>query len=250
MADLQRVQQSPIPRVVCFGDSLTQRGCEGWLGHLAHAYQAKCDVINRGFSGYNTVWASALLPVVYPPPSTQLPAPMLTTIFFGANDAVRPESPNPVQHVSVESYREHLRGIIQHARTVGQAKHIIVIGPPPVDGPRWLEHSNRQFMRKDTFENRELGHTRLYSEAACAVASEEGVLFLELFESMQLAFDDWRSAFSDGLHFADLGNAYLGKRLLTLIRSQLPEISPKSLSLWQPDWQTQAAVDAKLSEGE
>ena len=44
------------PRVVLIGDSLTQQGgrAGGWVALLAEALERKCDVINRGFSGYTT----------------------------------------------------------------------------------------------------------------------------------------------------------------------------------------------------
>ena len=47
------------PRVFLFGDSLTQYafGSEGgWAAMLADKLQRKADVVNRGFSGYNTRW--------------------------------------------------------------------------------------------------------------------------------------------------------------------------------------------------
>jgi lysophospholipase L1-like esterase len=45
------------PKVLLLGDSLTQfgfgaNGC--WVALLADALQRKCDVINRGLSGYNS----------------------------------------------------------------------------------------------------------------------------------------------------------------------------------------------------
>jgi hypothetical protein len=47
------------PAWVLFGDSITQFACSadgGWASHLAFAYQRKCDVVERGFAGYNTRW--------------------------------------------------------------------------------------------------------------------------------------------------------------------------------------------------
>jgi lysophospholipase L1-like esterase len=62
----------------------------------------KADVLNRGFSGYNTEWLAAMLPSVFPPmPSPPGFAPVLVTIWFGANDAVLESSGIP-QFVSVE----------------------------------------------------------------------------------------------------------------------------------------------------
>lgn len=81
------------PQWVLFGDSITQRAFSpgGWAGLLADAYQRKVDVVNRGYSGYNTRWAVQLLPHLFPEGA---PPPQLATVFFGANDAALPDRPS------------------------------------------------------------------------------------------------------------------------------------------------------------
>ena len=64
------------------------------------------DVINRGYSGYNTRWASHLLHSIFPPDQHQI---QLVTLFWGANDAALPD-----RH----------RCIIRHTQTMVQTKHI------------------------------------------------------------------------------------------------------------------------------
>jgi hypothetical protein len=56
------------PLFVLFGDSITQRGCSpgGWASRLADRYARRVDVLNRGYSGYNTHLATHLLPHVFP----------------------------------------------------------------------------------------------------------------------------------------------------------------------------------------
>jgi hypothetical protein len=51
------------PRLILFGDSLTQYSFSegGWGAMLAHKLQRRCDVINRGFSGYNSKWCRMIL---------------------------------------------------------------------------------------------------------------------------------------------------------------------------------------------
>lgn len=46
----------------------------------------KCDVLNRGFSGYNTRWAKIILPRLIRK-GNALDSPVAVTIFFGANDS-------------------------------------------------------------------------------------------------------------------------------------------------------------------
>ena len=60
------------PVVLVVGDSLVQRGFEtsGWVASLARAYARVADVVNRGYSGYNTRWVRELMthePDLFPP---------------------------------------------------------------------------------------------------------------------------------------------------------------------------------------
>ncbi|XP_047701226.1 isoamyl acetate-hydrolyzing esterase 1 homolog isoform X3 [Prionailurus viverrinus] len=58
----------------------------GWGASLADKLVRKCDVLNRGFSGYNTRWAKIILPRLIKK-GTGLDSPVAVTIFFGANDS-------------------------------------------------------------------------------------------------------------------------------------------------------------------
>ncbi|XP_027477416.1 isoamyl acetate-hydrolyzing esterase 1 homolog isoform X2 [Zalophus californianus] len=76
------------PRVLLFGDSITQFSFQqgGWGASLADRLVRKCDVLNRGFSGYNTRWAKIILPRIIRK-GNSLDSPVAVTIFFGANDS-------------------------------------------------------------------------------------------------------------------------------------------------------------------
>jgi lysophospholipase L1-like esterase len=47
-------------KVVFFGDSITQHGfnnkINGWVSSMANWWTRRVDVLNRGFSGYNSAW--------------------------------------------------------------------------------------------------------------------------------------------------------------------------------------------------
>lgn len=68
----QPLSQNPgkRPKILLFGDSLTQRGFEGpyqaWAAGLAHAYGRRADVINRGYSGYTAKWCAFMLESLFP----------------------------------------------------------------------------------------------------------------------------------------------------------------------------------------
>jgi lysophospholipase L1-like esterase len=80
------------PQWVLFGDSITQRGYSvgGWANLLADTYQRRVDVINRGYSGYNSRWAVNVLDHVFPLQPPEAHGIQLATVFLGANDAALP----------------------------------------------------------------------------------------------------------------------------------------------------------------
>lgn len=47
-------------KIILLGDSITQMSfsatLSGWGSYIADVYQRRCDVYNRGMSGYNTDW--------------------------------------------------------------------------------------------------------------------------------------------------------------------------------------------------
>jgi lysophospholipase L1-like esterase len=50
----QRMEKYNPRKIICFGDSITQRGndeLDGWVSSLSNEYIRKLDVVNRGFSG-------------------------------------------------------------------------------------------------------------------------------------------------------------------------------------------------------
>lgn len=138
------------PPILLFGDSLTQFGFGiatatsvdsgqaqakdrvvkeynvGWASLLSSAYTRRADVLNRGFSGYNSRHAvELLLPRVFTGPyptsptlvsaaaSPPQPRPLFCTVFFGANDAALPGEP---QHVPVDEYVDNIGRIVTGIR--------------------------------------------------------------------------------------------------------------------------------------
>ena len=111
--------------VVLFGDSLTQRGWGegGWCSSVAHLFQRRADVYNRGYGGYNSRWARYLLPHLFPLAADNLTNKhFLIVVWFGANDAALP-SENP--HVPLEEYAENDRAILAHVQKVRRCLRLI-----------------------------------------------------------------------------------------------------------------------------
>lgn len=76
---------------------------------ISSCYFRKCDVITRGFSGYNTRWCRVILPDILKEFDPQDIA--FATIFLGANDSNLPE--NTVQHVPLPRYKQDLKDMVE-----------------------------------------------------------------------------------------------------------------------------------------
>ena len=119
-------------QLVAVGDSLTQRAQQpdGWLTLLSHLYQRRVDVINRGFSGYNSDWLLALIRQQRADPSRaniwrlsdHSNMRSLYVVGIGANDAVLPPVAVNKQHVTLQRYKHNVSA--QHtAQQVEQLTH-------------------------------------------------------------------------------------------------------------------------------
>ena len=226
-------------KILLLGDSITQMSFSpegGWGGRLSDRYQRRLDVINRGFSGYNTSWLlehaatedgrSDLFD--HGPGGTV----KLVTIFFGANDAAHAEL-NGRQHVPLETYMSNLKKIVGLVReNLGEEVSVVLISPPPVCHEGRLRFQRERYGDKATGKlERTLELSGKYARAAGVVAQGLGLPFLDLWTTMQ--FDEssveergnWRGYLSDGLHLSPKGNKFVADALLGLIDGQVPHLS-------------------------
>ena len=268
------------PKVVLIGDSLTQQGglTHGWASLLAQHYQRKADVVNRGYSGYNTAWAGATL---FPPLVSELSSQRvaLATLWFGANDAALADGASANQHVPLEQYAENLRGMVGELQRV--AEHVVILTPPPVDDlARAAEQRERTGDPGAPAERTDESAAR-YAEA-CAkvrggdpgrdgggfaapgrplsrdpprppslshrgtpparppqVAADTGVGLLDVRAAFLTApGGGWRSLLSDGLHLTPDGNRAVHD---ALVASLPASCQPANLPLDLPLWSDLAA---------
>lgn len=110
----EKLLSNPRKRVLFFGDSITQHGfnveIRGWVSQLGNWWTRRVDLLNRGFSGYNSRWGRIIVDKV-----VIKEKPDFLFVFFGANDAI---DPTVLQHVPLEEYEENLREIILKVKRV------------------------------------------------------------------------------------------------------------------------------------
>ncbi|MBW0509826.1 hypothetical protein O181_049541 [Austropuccinia psidii MF-1] len=241
-----------MDQFVMFGDSITQFAWgRGGLGSdLAHAYQRKLDVVNRGFSGYNTVWglevAKIIFPIYSPPIQIILPKKRIVTIWFGANDAVIPPKP---QTVSPEQFSENLNKLVEivqeHDRQTSSRNsppvQIILITPPPVSIEMRAADCAARFPDwKPENMDRDSGRTKMFAELVCQVAKEKGLPVVDIWTAItkasEAAAQGLGEYLSDGLHLTSAGYNVVWKELMNLILRHFPHLSPQEMKQDFPWW--------------
>ncbi|KAL3691287.1 hypothetical protein R1sor_004938 [Riccia sorocarpa] len=225
------------PQFVLFGDSITQRSFDisGFGASLANRYCRKADVVLRGYSGYNTRWATFMLDRLFPVDSSK--PPLLVTVFFGANDAAFPDRGKRAQHVPLPEYKDNLRKIVAHLKKAN-VKHIVLISPPPIDEEGRVVYARATYGEEaNELPERTNQQTGLYAEAAESVARETGVIPLNLWSILQKT-TGWQKFLVDGLHLSHEGNQEVFRNLLNILDepSLKPSLNWESFPWDYPEW--------------
>ncbi|XP_033733061.1 isoamyl acetate-hydrolyzing esterase 1 homolog [Pecten maximus] len=214
------------PKVVLFGDSITQfsfsnDGC--WGSMVADLLQRKCDVINRGFSGYNARWCVKMIPKVFEEFTSSDIA--MVTIFLGANDSNLPA--NSQQHVPADEYKTHLINMVEKLQAYGIPREkVLLITPPACDVEAWGKdcQANDRPCHKC---NKAAG---LYASLCKEAAMESGTACVDLYTEM-MNVTDWQKLLNDGLHLSTQGSTLLFELLKPFILKLTSGIEAR-----YPDW--------------
>jgi lysophospholipase L1-like esterase len=172
-------------------------------------------VINRGYRGYNSRWASVAFKQIFPTKEQRtgqnLPRIRLLTIWLGSNDCVADWKP---QHVSPMDFKRELSGIISVTRERSPETHIVLITP----GPNQIKKLEAELQSIEG-NSSQLGRTnkqvKLYVTATKEVGISEDVPVVDIWEPLwQAAGSRDESAFdtlmTDGVHLQDQGYKVCG----------------------------------------
>jgi len=208
-------------KIILFGDSLTQYAVKtsGWATALIDYVTPYFDVINRGFSGYNTRAGVKIVPLVFKE-NPSIPDPDIITIFWGVNDSNVGQN----QHVPLREFSENLIKIITNIKTIYKSKNdlkIILITPPPFCSAKWSSGG------------RDNKITQSYADAVVDVARQFKIDYIDLYAEMMMN-NQWSDYLNDGLHLSDQGNQFLFEKLKIILENYYGDI--QKLPLQHPSW--------------
>ncbi len=216
-------------KILLFGDSITQQSFSathcGWGACLADHFQRKADVLNRGFSGYNSDWFLRFAKTdegnvdLFGHNNVRL-----VTILLGANDACDP-SLNKRLHVPLDDYKSNIRAIVSLVvSNFGNDVNILLISPPPVCEEKRLQFQKERYGVKATGKSEvSLELSGKYSKCLNDAASELGLPVLDIWGKMQYTSSGekrqgWQQFLNDdGVHLSSSGNKFVGESLIELI---------------------------------
>ena len=211
-----KCKQVKWKKFIALGDSNTEQGFghSQWLSKIAEMFERKLDVINRGFSGYNSEHIRYFLKDILDEFDVESIAGM--TILLGTNDSVN--KTNTLQHVPLKKFKENMELIIKYLISKGiKANRIILISPPRIDD-RKLE----QIMGKSKTYLDSL--VKEYAQVCREIVDELDVLFLDLNKAMFDVGDmKYAEYLSDGIHFTYEGGTYLFEKLKPFLKKNIAE---------------------------
>lgn len=195
-AQTKPTQTRPSPKVVCFGDSITQQGYPQQLGR-----ELALDVVNAGVGGNSS---AAGLKRLQKDVLDQKPA--VVVILFGTNDT-RLDAPKV--HVPLDQYVMNLTSMAQACRKVG-AK-VVICTIPPINAEAYFKRHERD--KFDAAGGLEAVLDR-YRDAARALAKKNKLAVVDLAERLEKR-PEWLS--EDGVHPSDEGRQILADEIGTAV---------------------------------
>ncbi|KAJ2402194.1 isoamyl acetate-hydrolyzing esterase [Coemansia sp. RSA 2559] len=221
--------------IVCFGDSLTQHGWDvtkhGWTAQLAQTYLRKLDIVNRGFSGYNSRHGRILLPQILPPEDSKAENNgsqlRLLTILFGSNDA---QFAPYKAHVPLNDFRANIDFMVRSVKSANYSNcttRLVLITPPPVAPESFALSQAAKGMPVD----RSSEVTSQYADVVRELAREHQVPCVDLWPAMESSPGDFMW---DGLHLNAKGNDLLFSLLMQTVRDSFPELDPEAIPFVVP----------------
>ncbi|XP_073251541.1 isoamyl acetate-hydrolyzing esterase 1 homolog [Porites lutea] len=225
-----------FPKIVLFGDSITQESFSkgGWGARIADYFQRKCDVLNRGFSGYTSAFNKLILPRILQCDHSPKGSVAAVVLLLGSNDSVVADLDQ--RGLTVEQYITNMTDIILQFTNDGiSASKVVLLTPPAISIDMYTEFCKEQG-REMSLSNERL---KLFAEKCAELGKTLGVDVVDLYTLFH-AQPNWTSFLSDGLHLSKEGNHFVAKQVIPILEAKLAKL-PQVF----PDWKE---IDHKTPE--
>lgn len=202
-----------MKKFILIGDSLIEYGYteEGkWVSMLSNLLIRRCDVINRGFAGYNSDDIVSRLEKILK--EFSLASVWKVCILIGSNDSC----PSFYQqHVSLDAYKQNLETMID---TIvfkwGLDKQDLLIITPPL---KWHAGIKEPFAQPVTD----------YANVCVELARKFSLCCVDLNKAMIEYGEDYNELLEDGLHFSKKGSELVMKCLYDAIKNDMNKWLPR-----------------------
>jgi lysophospholipase L1-like esterase len=196
----------PLPRILCFGDSITRAGYPQRLA----ARLGDVEVVNAGVNGNTTRLALRRMQR-----DVLEREPHVVVIFFGTNDCRLAE---PKVHVPLDEYRANLQRMIDEV--TGKGAKVVLCTPPPIDAQAYFtRHAKAPFDAAGGLEKVLAG----YRQGAIEVGEKNKLPVVDLNQLMAKDLS-WRSA--DGVHPTEPGSDVIAGHVGAAVRPLLDASKP------------------------
>ncbi len=229
-------ESNKLDIILCLGDSITEDGGDknGWTSLLSYHYSRKLDLINRGYSGYNSRWILQRVLKEDIPHSNYFNI-KLVTILLGANDATF-ESSSP-QGLSLTEFRYNIEEIIKYFKKQDSSIKFILITPPMID-----EEALRIRNEKKGYKlNRSVKRTKLFADTILNISAvTENCIGIDLYRNTidddNINNNKNNKYLSDGLHLNELGNKVLVDLVEECIAKHFPKLASNQIKMRTKSW--------------
>jgi lysophospholipase L1-like esterase len=216
-------------KLIVIGDSNTQLGYNEngkWICFLSDMLQRRCDVVNRGFSGYNTRYVK----VIFDKIMKEFIAEDIigVIILMGTNDSAY----SPLQYISVDEYGENIKWIIDYLIKFGVSKEkLILITPAQIEDNVLAEYLGAQNYTSSHFD----GSVKKYAQKCTEIAVKEGIKLVDLYNLMQRRSNGNLADFLyDGLHLSADGARFFFSYLWPVVEHHI--VVKGKLETIYPNW--------------
>jgi len=222
-------------KLLLIGDSHTQFGYStdnqsGWVSLLSSLLQRKCDVINRGFSGYNSESLIKYLPEILEEFNSE--SILAVVLMIGTNDS------SVYFHCSLDNYRKNLQKICSYIIDTWKLdkKKLLIISPPRIHNKMWRDEQEK-WKEFFGYSNESVAD---YSKECVFFCAENGIQCLDFYEKMTTEFKsekDLEGFFSDGLHLSSTGNLFLFESLKVSLLEKFI-VNDEDMTENYPSWES------------